>query len=101
MPFRHMEEWSPLNARLHRTNQAADHLADPDEYRDRLFLRSALPRLARNQLAAAAPYHPGHRPDRIRDGGAQPVVRARGGPEDAPHGGSSAAFGPADRGPRP
>src|ERR1035437_3719871 len=74
MRFGFMEGWSPRDARLYRINQAADHLADPDEYRDRLFLRAAVARLARHRLAIAAAHHPRHRPDRFRHGGAQSVV---------------------------
>ena len=35
------EAWPSLNARLHRIDEAADHLADPDEHGDRIFLRPA------------------------------------------------------------
>src|SRR5450759_4782317 len=96
MRFGYMEGWSPRDARLYRTNQAADHLADPHEHRDRLFLRAAVARLARHRLAVAAPYHSRHRPDRFRHGGAKPGVRARGRSEDASHRWASAAFGPPD-----
>src|ERR1039458_10739410 len=91
MRFGYMEGWSPRDARLYRIDEAADHLADPHEYRDRLFLRLAVAPMARHQLAIAAAHHPRHRPDRFRHGGAQPVVRARRRSEDASHGGAVAA----------
>src|SRR5215467_4387310 len=101
MRFGYMEAWSPRDARLYRIDEAADHLADPDEYRDRVFLRYAVAHVAGYQLAVAASYDSRHRPDRFRHSGAQSVVRARGRPEDAPHGRSSAALGSFGRGSRP
>src|ERR1035441_3621603 len=101
MRFRYTEEWSPRDARLYRINQAADHLVDPHEYRGRIFLRAAVARLARDQLALAAAHHTRHRPDRFRHRRAQSVVRARGRSQDAPHGGPSPTVGPPHRGARP
>ena len=45
------------DARLHRIDETADHLADPDEHRDRLLLRPALARLARSSTSAASLLH--------------------------------------------
>ena len=39
-------EWCRRDARLHRIDEAADHLADPHEHGDRIFLRPPLARLA-------------------------------------------------------
>ena len=47
MRFEYMEGWSSPDARLYRIDEAADHLADPHEHGDRVFLRAALARLAR------------------------------------------------------
>src|SRR6185369_13552690 len=100
MRFGYMGEWSPRDARLYRIDEAADHLVDPHEYWDRLFLRAALACLGGDQLAVASAYHPRHLPDRLRHSGAQSMVRACGGSQDAPHRGASVAFGPPGRGPR-
>src|SRR5262245_8685910 len=78
MGFGYMGGWSPRDARLYRIDEAADHLADPDEYRDRVFLRAAVPCLEGDQLAVAAAYHPGHWSDCFRHGSAQSMVRASG-----------------------
>src|ERR1017187_10599907 len=56
MRFGYMEGWSPRDARLYRTDEAADHLADPHEHGNRLFLWAAVPRLGGHQLAVAAKY---------------------------------------------
>ena len=81
--------------RLHRAHQTAHHLAHPDEHGGRLFLRQS----RRLELSGAISLHTilGTGLIASRHRRAQPMVRARSGSQDAPHGGPSASLRPPDR----
>src|ERR1035437_7683258 len=61
-------------------DEAEDHLADPDEYWDRLFLRAS--RTAGLLAPVSRAY--GHGATRLRDRDAEPMVRTRRRRSDAP-----------------